>query len=89
MVKIGCSGCLLVRQSFFLDDSRMFTDVGGGVTGVRGLHSSFHPTLDGLTLNMGITLLVFSFSHMVACFVSHALGEIMLLIYLSQMYQQP
>lgn len=37
----------------------MFTDVGGGVTGVRGLHSSFRPTLDGLSLNMGITLLVF------------------------------
>lgn len=60
MVKIGCSGCLLVRQSFFHDDSRMSTDVGGGVTGIRGLHSSFRPTLDGLSLNMGITQLAFS-----------------------------
>ncbi|KAH6789003.1 Argonaute family protein [Perilla frutescens var. frutescens] len=48
-------GCLLVRQSFFHDDSRMFTDVGGGVTGVRGLHSSFRPTLDGLSLNMDVS----------------------------------
>ncbi|KAK6134690.1 hypothetical protein DH2020_031615 [Rehmannia glutinosa] len=47
-------GCLLVRQSFFHDDSRMFTDVGGGVTGVRGFHSSFRPTLGGLSLNMDL-----------------------------------
>ncbi|EYU42875.1 hypothetical protein ABFS82_13G013200 [Erythranthe guttata] len=45
-------GCLLVGQSFFHDDSRTFTDVGGGVTGVRGFHSSFRPTLSGLSLNM-------------------------------------
>ncbi len=53
----GClmsRGCLLVRQSFFHDDSRQFTDVGGGVTGVRGFHSSFRPTQGGLSLNMGI-----------------------------------
>ncbi|XP_041996009.1 protein argonaute 16-like [Salvia splendens] len=48
-------GCLLVRQSFFHDDSRMFTDVGGGVTGIRGLYSSFRPTLDGLSLNMDVS----------------------------------
>ena len=48
-------GCLLVRQSFFHDDSQNFTDVGGGVTGVRGFHASFRPTLDGLSLNMGTT----------------------------------
>ncbi|XP_057792714.1 protein argonaute 16 isoform X1 [Salvia miltiorrhiza] len=48
-------GCLLVRQSFFHDDPLMFTDVGGGVTGVRGLHSSFRPTLDGLSLNMDVS----------------------------------
>ncbi|KAL6535929.1 Protein argonaute 16 [Orobanche hederae] len=47
-------GCLLVRQSFFHDDSRTFTDVGGGVTGVRGFHSSFRPTLGGLSLNMDV-----------------------------------
>ncbi|KAL3652628.1 hypothetical protein CASFOL_002309 [Castilleja foliolosa] len=48
-------GCLLVRQSFFHDDSRTFTDVGGGVTGVRGFHSSFRPTLGGLSLNMDVS----------------------------------
>ncbi|KAK1588931.1 hypothetical protein Q3G72_028716 [Acer saccharum] len=37
-------GCLLVRQLFFHDDSRNFVDLGEGVTGVRGFHSSFHPT---------------------------------------------
>ncbi|GMY09800.1 protein argonaute 16 [Fagus crenata] len=48
-------GCLLVRQSFFHDDSRQFTDVGGGVTGVRGFHSSFRPTQGGLSLNMDVS----------------------------------
>ncbi|KAL6975662.1 Protein argonaute 16 [Sarracenia purpurea var. burkii] len=48
-------GCLLVRQSFFYDDSRNFTDVGGGITACRGFHSSFRPTHGGLSLNMGIT----------------------------------
>ncbi|GER43062.1 argonaute family protein [Striga asiatica] len=48
-------GCLLVRQSFFHDDSRTFTDIGGGVTSVRGFHSSFHPTLGGLSLNMDVS----------------------------------
>lgn len=42
-----------MRQSFFHDDSRMFSDVGGGVTGVRGFHSSFSPNLGGFSLNMG------------------------------------
>ncbi|XP_051151747.1 protein argonaute 16 [Andrographis paniculata] len=45
-------GCLLVRQSFFNDDARMFTDIGGGLTSVRGFYSSFRPTLAGLSLNM-------------------------------------
>ncbi|XP_057954580.1 protein argonaute 16 isoform X2 [Malania oleifera] len=45
-------GCLLVRQSFFQDDFRNFTDVGGGVAGCRGFHSSFRPTQSGLSLNM-------------------------------------
>jgi eukaryotic translation initiation factor 2C len=53
-------GCLLVRQSFFHDDSRNFNDVGGGVTGVKGFHSSFRTTQGGLSLNMG-TLSVPSF----------------------------
>ncbi|KAA8526554.1 hypothetical protein F0562_008243 [Nyssa sinensis] len=48
-------GCLLVRQSFFHDDSRNFTDVGGGVTGCRGFHSSFRPTQGGLSLNMDVS----------------------------------
>lgn len=47
-------GCLLVRQSFFHDDSRNFTNVGGGALGVKGFHSSFRPTQGGLSLNMGI-----------------------------------
>ncbi|KAH7861984.1 hypothetical protein Vadar_033370 [Vaccinium darrowii] len=48
-------GCLLVRQSFFHDDSRNLTDVGGGVTGCRGFHASFRPTLGGLSLNMDVS----------------------------------
>ncbi|ONI18322.1 hypothetical protein PRUPE_3G209300 [Prunus persica] len=48
-------GCLLVRQSFFHDDSRNFVDVGAGVKGVRGFHSSFRPTQDGLSLNMDVS----------------------------------
>ncbi|KAF5458289.1 hypothetical protein F2P56_022326 [Juglans regia] len=48
-------GCLLVRQSFFHDDSRNFTDIGGGVHGLRGFHSSFRPTQGGLSLNMDVS----------------------------------
>ncbi|KAF8008169.1 hypothetical protein BT93_K1988 [Corymbia citriodora subsp. variegata] len=48
-------GCLLVRQSFFHDDSRNFTDVGGGVAGVKGFHASFRPTEGGLSLNMDVS----------------------------------
>ncbi|XP_071904616.1 protein argonaute 16-like isoform X1 [Coffea arabica] len=48
-------GCLLVRQSFFHDDSRLFTEVGGGVTGCRGFYSSFRPTHGGLSLNMDVS----------------------------------
>ncbi|KAL8116845.1 hypothetical protein AgCh_023139 [Apium graveolens] len=44
--------CLLVRQSFFHDDSRMLTSVGGGVSACRGLHSSFRPNQGGLSLNL-------------------------------------
>ena len=43
----------MVRQSFFHNDSRNFIDVGGGVEGVRGIHSSFRLTKGGLSLNMG------------------------------------
>lgn len=52
-------GCLLVRQSFFHDDSNNLVDVGGGVCGLRGFHSSFRPTQAGLSLNMGTTCSVF------------------------------
>lgn len=48
-------GCLLVRQSFFHDDSRHFSDIGGGVTACRGFHSSFRPTDGGLSLNMDVS----------------------------------
>ncbi|KAI5683232.1 hypothetical protein M9H77_04460 [Catharanthus roseus] len=47
--------CLLVRQSFFHDDSRFFTDIGGGVSSCRGFHSSFRPTHGGLFLNMDVS----------------------------------
>ncbi|KAK1389075.1 Argonaute [Heracleum sosnowskyi] len=47
--------CLLVRQSFFHDDIRMFTDIGGGVSACRGLHSSFRPTHGGLSLNIDVS----------------------------------
>lgn len=42
-----------MRQSFFHDDSRMLTNVGGGVSACRGLYSSFHLTHGGLSLNLG------------------------------------
>ncbi|CAN8244256.1 unnamed protein product [Cochlearia groenlandica] len=45
-------GCLLVRQSFFHNDPRNFVDIGGGVIGVRGFHSSFRTTQGGLSLNI-------------------------------------
>ncbi|KAJ4768954.1 Argonaute family protein [Rhynchospora pubera] len=48
-------GCLLVRQSFFSGDPKNFVDLGGGVTGCRGFHSSFYTTLGGLSLNMDVT----------------------------------
>ncbi|CAN0897082.1 Protein argonaute 16, partial [Linum grandiflorum] len=48
-------GCLLVRQSFFHDDSRNYTDVGQGVSGLRGFHSSFRTTHGGFSLNMDVS----------------------------------
>ncbi|XP_058180389.1 protein argonaute 16-like [Rhododendron vialii] len=48
-------GCLLVRQSFFHDDPRNFTDIGGGVTRCQGLYSSFRATHGGLSLNMDVS----------------------------------
>ncbi|KAL9270476.1 argonaute 4-like protein, partial [Drosera capensis] len=48
-------GCLLVRQSFFHNDPKNFTDVGGGVLGCRGFHSSFRGTQGGLSLNIDVS----------------------------------
>jgi len=36
-----------------MDDTRSYFEVGGGVTGVHGFHSSFHLTKAGLSLNLG------------------------------------
>ncbi|KAL6527855.1 Protein argonaute-4 [Orobanche minor] len=48
-------GCLLVRQSFFHNDPKNFTDVGGGILGCRGFHSSFRTTQSGLSLNIDVS----------------------------------
>ncbi|KAL9451109.1 hypothetical protein AB3S75_012790 [Citrus x aurantiifolia] len=48
-------GCLLVRQSFFHNNPRNFADLGGGVMGCRGFHSSFRATQSGLSLNMDVS----------------------------------
>uniref|UniRef100_A0A2N9FLS5 Piwi domain-containing protein n=1 Tax=Fagus sylvatica TaxID=28930 RepID=A0A2N9FLS5_FAGSY len=48
-------GCLLVRQSFFHNDPRNFADVGGGVLGCRGFHSSFRTSQGGLSLNIDVS----------------------------------
>ncbi|XP_019155598.1 PREDICTED: protein argonaute 4-like [Ipomoea nil] len=48
-------GCLLVRQSFFHNDPKNFADVGGGVLGCRGFHSSFRTAQDGLSLNIDVS----------------------------------
>ncbi|KAK4477948.1 hypothetical protein RD792_017213 [Penstemon davidsonii] len=48
-------GCLLVRQSFFHNDVKAFVDVGGGVLGCRGFHSSFRTTQSGLSLNIDVS----------------------------------
>jgi hypothetical protein len=49
-----CRGCLLVRQSFFHNNPSNFVDLGGGVMGCRGFHSSFRATQSGLSLNIGM-----------------------------------
>ncbi|KAJ1264418.1 hypothetical protein BS78_09G261800 [Paspalum vaginatum] len=48
-------GCLIVRQSFFCNNPSNFVDLGGGVTGCRGFHSSFRGTQSGLSLNMDVS----------------------------------
>ncbi|KAG6515178.1 hypothetical protein ZIOFF_025563 [Zingiber officinale] len=37
-------GCLLIKQSFFDGNHANFVDLGGGVTGCRGIHTSFRTT---------------------------------------------
>ncbi|KAL5215474.1 hypothetical protein ABZP36_006875 [Zizania latifolia] len=48
-------GCLLVRQSFFHNNPSNFVDLGGGVMGCRGFHSSFRGTQSGLSLNIDVS----------------------------------
>ncbi|WOL14713.1 protein argonaute 4B-like [Canna indica] len=48
-------GCLLVRQSFFQNNPKNFTDIGGGVIGCRGFHSSFRTSQGGLSLNIDVS----------------------------------
>ncbi|XP_038986924.1 protein argonaute 4B-like isoform X2 [Phoenix dactylifera] len=48
-------GCLLVRQSFFQNNPSNFTEIGGGVLGCRGFHSSFRPAQGGLSLNIDVS----------------------------------
>ncbi|KAM0919337.1 hypothetical protein ACQ4PT_008258 [Festuca glaucescens] len=48
-------GCLLVRQSFFHNNPDSFVDLGGGVMGCRGFHSSFRGTQGGLSLNVDVS----------------------------------
>ncbi|KAM6576742.1 hypothetical protein CsatB_028579 [Cannabis sativa] len=48
-------GCLLVRQSFFHNDPKNFVDVGQGVLGCRGFHSSFRTAQEGLSLNIDVS----------------------------------
>jgi eukaryotic translation initiation factor 2C len=45
-----------VRQSFFHNNPSNFVDLGGGVMGCRGFHSSFRATQSGLSLNIGMFL---------------------------------
>ncbi|KAL6009687.1 hypothetical protein ACLOJK_000116 [Asimina triloba] len=51
----GCRGCLLVRQSFFHNEPRNFVDIGGGIAGCRGFHSSFRTSQGGLSLNIDVS----------------------------------
>ncbi|CAN4108534.1 unnamed protein product [Withania somnifera] len=51
-------GCLTVHQSFFHNEPRNFVDLGGGVLGCRGFHSSFRATQGGLSLNMDVSTTV-------------------------------
>ena len=75
-------GCLLVRQSFFSDDSRNLVDLTGGVSGCRGLHSSFRTTMGGLSLNMGMC----SFIELLILIHVADLDKLIYNIYFKQMF---
>ncbi|GAB2246018.1 hypothetical protein Droror1_Dr00001511 [Drosera rotundifolia] len=51
-------GCLVIRQSFFNDDTRNAFDVGGGLTGLHGFHSTFRKSESGLALNLDVSTTV-------------------------------
>ncbi|XP_028555920.1 protein argonaute 4B-like [Dendrobium catenatum] len=48
-------GCHLVRRSFFHDNQSNYTDLGGGVIGCRGFHSSLRLVQGGLSLNIDVS----------------------------------
>ncbi|PWA43162.1 protein argonaute 4A [Artemisia annua] len=48
IAKFMASGCLLLRQPFFYNDVKNFTDVHGGVLGCPGFHSNFQPFITTL-----------------------------------------
>ncbi|XP_008778689.1 protein argonaute 4B-like [Phoenix dactylifera] len=48
-------GCLLVCQSFFQNNPSNLTEIGGGVLGCRGFHSSFKTIQGGLSLNVDVS----------------------------------
>ncbi|KAI3926873.1 hypothetical protein MKX01_032788 [Papaver californicum] len=43
------------KTSFFHNEPRNFVDLGGGVLGCRGFHSSFRTTQGGLSLNIDVS----------------------------------
>ncbi|KAK9676555.1 hypothetical protein RND81_11G084800 [Saponaria officinalis] len=49
-------GYLVVRQSYFKNDSSNIFEVGEGVLGLHGFHSSFHMTRAGLSLNLDVAV---------------------------------
>uniref|UniRef100_A0A8R7VCA0 PAZ domain-containing protein n=1 Tax=Triticum urartu TaxID=4572 RepID=A0A8R7VCA0_TRIUA len=48
-------GCLLVRQSFFHNNPKSSIDLGGGLLGCQGFHSSFRGAQSGLSLNIDVS----------------------------------
>lgn len=48
-----CRRCLIIGQSFFLNDESNYIDLGGGILGCRGFFSSFRVLHGGLFMNHG------------------------------------